>query len=161
MSTLILADDLGCQSIAIPLLGSGNNGFDLEIAFEIAKESIEYFEPYNKLNDIYLVVYSTEVVTMLKNQGVYVEEYIDGMYVSKIDERYVTPVQKVLERGKNVASLFVADGMEHAMEYADKALMALEEPEKRKKIEWIAMQCVQVALQKKIPGKLDKLIKTE
>ena len=32
-----------CNSIAFPMLAAGNNGFDRELAFKIAKESIESF----------------------------------------------------------------------------------------------------------------------
>ena len=153
LSALTLADDLQCQSLAVPLLGAGNNGFDSETAFQIARESIDCFQSHNKLRDVCLVVYSTDVVTMLKNQGVYVEEYIDGVYVLNKDERHITPVQRLLEQGKDVATLFVEDGMEIAMEYARRTLKELEKPENRRRVEEIAMQCVQAAVKKKIPGK--------
>ena len=40
LSALKVADIMGCTSIAFPLLASGNNGYDLDLAFQIAKESI-------------------------------------------------------------------------------------------------------------------------
>lgn len=42
-SSLNVADVMGCESIAFPLLASGNNGFDREFAFQIAEDSIESF----------------------------------------------------------------------------------------------------------------------
>ncbi len=37
LCALNVADLMGCESIAFPLLSSGNNGFDLDLAFEIAR----------------------------------------------------------------------------------------------------------------------------
>lgn len=143
LSALILADDLQCQSIAFPLLGAGNNGFGLETAYKIARESIECFDAHNRLKDVYLVVYSADVVTMLKNQGMFIEEYIDGIYVLNKDEKHKTAIQVLLERAKDVATLYIEDGKAYAMDYADKVLEALEDPENRKMLEQWAIQCVQ------------------
>ena len=45
-----------CESVAFPLLASGNNGFDKELAIQIAKESIGQFEG-DTLKKVYLVVF--------------------------------------------------------------------------------------------------------
>ncbi|MDO4492166.1 MAG: macro domain-containing protein [Lachnospiraceae bacterium] len=42
LSALELADVMDCKSIAFPLLASGNNGFDLELAFEIGVRCERY-----------------------------------------------------------------------------------------------------------------------
>ena len=150
LSALTLADDLQCQSVAIPLLGAGNNGFALEDAFKIARDSINYFEAHNRLTEIYLVVYSTDVVTMLKNRGMYVEEYIDGLYVLNEDEKYRTPIQMLLERSKEVATCYIEDGKETAMYYAEEVLKALEAPDNRKKLEEMAVRIVMNIVQGKV-----------
>lgn len=159
LSALVMADDLQCRSIAIPLLCSGNNGFDLELAYHIAKESIKSYDAMNRLTDVYLVVYSTEVVAMLKQQGVYVEEHIDGWYVINKDERHITPLQALLEQGKGVAELYIQDGKEYVLDYAGKALQILEEPETRRKIESLAAQCAKAYIQKKITPKIGGAVK--
>ena len=55
LSALKIADIMGCKSVAFPLMASGNNGFDLNLAYEIAKESFTAFESVN-LQKVYLVV---------------------------------------------------------------------------------------------------------
>lgn len=55
---------MGCRSIAFPLLASGNNGFSLELAFQIAQEAIEGFEAKNTLESVYLVLFGDRVVRM-------------------------------------------------------------------------------------------------
>ena len=68
-----LADVLNCESIAFPLLAAGNNGFYLELAYEIARESIESFES-SSLKQVFLVVYSDNIATFIKEKGVPVSE---------------------------------------------------------------------------------------
>ena len=73
LSALNLADVLNCESIAFPLLAAGNNGFYLELAYEIARESIESFES-SSLKQVFLVVYSDNIATFIKGKGVPVSE---------------------------------------------------------------------------------------
>lgn len=68
LTALNLADQMKCKSIAFPLLSSGNNGFDLELAFEIARESINNFTPVN-LEKIILVVFGYQITTLIKQKG--------------------------------------------------------------------------------------------
>lgn len=68
LTALNLADRMKCKSIAFPLLSSGNNGFDLELAFEITRESFIYFAPGN-LERIILVVYGYKITTLIKQKG--------------------------------------------------------------------------------------------
>ena len=44
-SALALADEAGFKSIAFPGLASGNNGFDPDLAIDIAVESISHYQP--------------------------------------------------------------------------------------------------------------------
>lgn len=67
-SALQLADTMGCKSIAFPLLASGNNGFDMELALEIALESIDSFKA-QKLEEVILVVYGNTVAEMIRGKG--------------------------------------------------------------------------------------------
>lgn len=127
LSALCLADEMGCATIAFPLLAAGNNGFDLELAYRIAKESIESYEAKHKLTKVYLVVYEREVMSMLRNLGITAEELIDEVYILEKDEEYKLPAKRVLEEGKDIAQKFVDDGMKMALKY-------LENPNHRKKI---------------------------
>ena len=120
LSALELADKLNCESVAFPLLSSGNSGFDLFLAYQIAKESIDCFEPNNKLKEVFLVVYDMDVMAMLRNEGEIVEELIDDVAILKKEDMKQLPkemkvekgkqfVQKHLENGVNVAKDFLAD----------------------------------------------------
>ena len=69
LSALNVADILQCETIAFPLMGAGYNGFDAELAFEIAKLSIESFEAKN-LKNVILVVYKDRITELVRNAGI-------------------------------------------------------------------------------------------
>lgn len=81
VSALRLTDQMGFESLALPLLASGNNGFDTDIAIEVATKSIEQYEPYNKLSQVILVTFGSYATQKMKDAGYEVEEYIDELYV--------------------------------------------------------------------------------
>lgn len=68
LTSLKLADVMGCESIAFPLLASGNNGFDRALAFQIAQKSINEFNG-EKLKNVTLVVYGDNTECFVKSQG--------------------------------------------------------------------------------------------
>ena len=130
LSALYWADTIGCESIAFPLLASGNNRFNLGLAFEIAKESISSFEPKHKLKDVYLVMYGARAVALARENGFDVEEMIDSRYVLGNDETYKNKGQRAVDEimraaGKasgvvaKYALLFAKDGADMAQEYLD------------------------------------------
>lgn len=57
LSALNLADEMECESVAFPLLASGNNGFDYSMAFDIAKLSIQSFKA-SHLKQVFLVLFN-------------------------------------------------------------------------------------------------------
>lgn len=125
-ASLDVADKSNCESIAFPLLASGNKGFDKELAYEIAEETIAHFEPKNKLNKVFLVVYDVDTMAVMRKLGIEVKEQIDEIYVLSNDERYnhiveaATEVmnylndpenrEKFLEHGKKIADLVIMAG---------------------------------------------------
>ncbi|MGV8907114.1 MAG: macro domain-containing protein [Acetobacterium sp.] len=127
LSALELADVMSCESIAFPLLASGNNRFDLQIAFEIAKESIESYEPSNKLKRVILVLYGARSMQIAREQRISVEEVIDDEYILANDENISSPKQQTLNGGKDIAGNFLDDGIQLAKKY-------LDNPDNRKKI---------------------------
>lgn len=68
LTSMKVADILGCESIAFPLLASGNNGFDRALAFEIAKRSINEFNG-EKLQKVILVVYGENTESFVRSKG--------------------------------------------------------------------------------------------
>ena len=81
LAALNAADILGCTSISFPLLGAGNNGYDLDLAFEIAHQTMRQFEGH-ALKTIYLVIYGERAAELVSGKGVnYVE--LPENYVQK------------------------------------------------------------------------------
>ena len=80
-AALVMADEMGMESIAFPVLAAGNNGFDADIAIEIALKSLEQYEPKNKLAQACLVTFEAEITQKVRDLGFTVEEHIDQMHV--------------------------------------------------------------------------------
>ena len=121
-ASLCEADLLDCQSVAIPLLSSGNNGFDMNISFEVADKVITQFEPNNKLKNVYLIVYGRRVMAMLRERKVKFTENIDNMYVLTQDEQYRTP-EEVTTR------TLIDIGKKYLDAAIDKAIETISDPE--------------------------------
>ncbi len=84
LAALNVADVLGCESISFPILGSGNNGYSLDLAFEIAYQTIYQFEG-NKLNVVYLVVFGEQAAKLVSTRGLmYIE--VPDEYIKKNQE---------------------------------------------------------------------------
>ena len=67
LSSLRVADVMGCSSIAFPLLASGNNGYNPKLAFQIARDSIESFDGAN-LKIIILVLFACALLLLFSDQ---------------------------------------------------------------------------------------------
>ena len=113
--------------MAFPLLASGNNGFDLQLAFEIARESIQSFVPRKKLRKVYLTVYGRNVVSLLENKGFDIEEVVDELYVLQKQNELKLPVERVVEDSIDIAQKFLEDGWGMIKSY-------LDDPKNRKHI---------------------------
>ena len=77
------ATEYGCESIAIPLISTGNYDFPKELALQIAKETISKYLATNELN-VYLVVYDRESFQISKSLFDDVQSYIDKKLVQEI-----------------------------------------------------------------------------
>ncbi|MEF8826286.1 MAG: macro domain-containing protein [Halapricum sp.] len=58
-NALAKADELGCESLVIPVLGTGAAGFHLERGAEFLCEEIDRYEP-ETLSDVRVIAYSQE-----------------------------------------------------------------------------------------------------
>lgn len=132
-SSLKLADIMGCGSLAIPLLASGNNKFNLDLAIEIAIKSIEAFEPSNELSEVYLVVYGMRAVEKMKERGFIFEEAIDEAYVLCNDESY---------RPKTIQSAVKQIAQKYFDEVIDQGLEYFNDPENIKTIVGFGIEIV-------------------
>ena len=117
LSTLELADLMDCETIAVPLLASGNNGFDLDTAIRIAMDSIKAYAPSNKLNKVYLVTYGMRATNKVKQLGIEVTEFIDQAYVLGKDERFKPLGGRIIDEGADIAHKWGDYALDRAMEF--------------------------------------------
>ena len=86
-SALELAAECHCESVAFPLLSSGNYGYPKEQAFRIAVDTITQYVMEHDLT-VYLVLYDRDSLAVSRKLFASVEEYIDDHYVAQNDESY-------------------------------------------------------------------------
>ena len=86
-SALELAAEYHCESVAFPLLSSGNYGYPREQAFRIAVDTITQYVMEHDLT-VYLVLYDRHSLAVSRKLFASVEEYIDDHYVAQNDESY-------------------------------------------------------------------------
>ncbi len=126
-SSLREADILKCRSIAIPLLGTGMNGFSLETSFDIADTIIRAYKPDNDLAEVYLIVYGRRAVDLMRVRNIPVTENIDAAYELGKDEKYRAPVVKAMRYLQDQGQLFLDDAIKLCQE-------KIEDPEFRKEM---------------------------
>ncbi len=105
--SLELARENKCESIALPLISTGNYGFPKPLALQIAVMEISNFLMENEMQ-IYLVVFEKEAFELSEKLFKSVSSYIDENYVSeKIYSEYtlnVSPREERIKKEKNKAS---------------------------------------------------------
>jgi O-acetyl-ADP-ribose deacetylase (regulator of RNase III) len=72
-NTLERADELGCESLVIPALGTGVAGFDLEEGARIICEVIDAYDP-TTLSDVRFIAYSDDAFETVEEVGTSVLE---------------------------------------------------------------------------------------
>ncbi len=88
--SLALAKEHNCESVAFPLIATGNYGFPKPLALQIAVREISTFLLENEMN-IYLVVFSKEAFSLSEKLFKSVSSYIDENYICrKILDEYGT-----------------------------------------------------------------------
>ena len=86
--SLELAAENGCESIAFPLLATGNYGFPKDQALQIAVSTISNFLLQHDMM-VYLVVFTDKAFSLSEKLFSAVQSYIDEHYVAeKIEEEY-------------------------------------------------------------------------
>ncbi len=136
-SSLELADALDeCDSIAFPLLASGNNGFDLEFAFDIAVESITRFNS-KTLKSVTVVAYGKRIADIIKEKGYEATVLPRSMDVEDIDNRLV-------KLAKNVKGVAVDVAFNVAESQIIEGMRFFEKPENRKKVFEFGKEVVQL-----------------
>lgn len=86
-NSLTLAKEHECESIAFPLIATGNYGFPKPLALQIAVREISTFLLENEMQ-VYLVVFGKEAFALSEKLFKSVNSYIDENYIrsKKLDE---------------------------------------------------------------------------
>lgn len=82
ISSLTLAEDLGCESVAFPLISSGTFGCPKETALRIATEACSTFLEGCDMT-VYITVYDKESYSIGKKLFSDIKSYIDDVYIAK------------------------------------------------------------------------------
>ena len=85
--SLEMAKQLGCRSIAFPLISAGTYGFPKDKALKIALESIGSFLSENDM-DVKLVVFNKEAYEISRELMDDVRQYVDDHYVERREREY-------------------------------------------------------------------------
>ncbi|QHJ71264.1 macro domain-containing protein [Planococcus halotolerans] len=86
-NSLELAESLGCQSIAFPLISTGIYGYPKEAALKAAIGEIESFLMHHEM-DVYLVVFDKQSFSISSTLFDSIEAYIDEHQVDALEKRY-------------------------------------------------------------------------
>ena len=106
--SLLLADQLGCESIAFPLIATGIYGFPKDQALEVALSVIRDHLEDSDL-DVILVVFGRSSYQIAASLTEQIEEYIDENYVTAREEmEYGSPVEGMSESRRRERPLFGA-----------------------------------------------------
>ena len=108
-TSLNLAKENGCQSVAFPLISSGVYGYPKDQALKVAVDTISEFLLENEM-EVYIVVFTRDEVEVSEKLFLAVEQYIDDVYVG---ERYDAPRIFITENGHGAYEQPDADGMIH------------------------------------------------
>ena len=111
-----LADVMGCKSIAFPLLASGHNGFDLELALEIALKSIGAYSP-KQLEEVMLVIFDNSTAEMIKEKGLNVCVLPRNLYNDEIDLARKEKTTKMIQDAKGIAMDFLDEQIRKGIDY--------------------------------------------
>lgn len=145
LASMSVADIMGCQSIAFPLLASGNNGFDLNLAFEIAQKSIETFNG-KSLKKVYLVIFGERISAIVKEEGFAIYEIPATIRKDERKAAHQAKAKELAAEGKEIALKFLEDQIARALKY-------LEDEENREQVLKVAGKIVAMVIQSKIPPK--------
>ena len=139
--TLQMADLMECKSIAFPLLASGNNGFDLDLALEIAVKNIDVFEPKN-LEDVYIILFGNRVTELVKANGYDVGILPRNLERDEKERKDKEKRNKILHDAKSVAMEFAEDQIQKGIDF-------FKNPKNREKAVEIGINVVMMALARK------------
>lgn len=84
-NSLLIAEKLGCGSVAFPLISAGAYGYPRQEAIEVASSAIGDFLEAHEM-DIYLTLFGRDTVVIGKKLFGEIKQYIDDNYVKQHDD---------------------------------------------------------------------------
>lgn len=123
-SSMHVADIMGCRQIAFPLLASGNNKFDLKLAFEIAVKSIQAFEGEH-LQKAFLVLYGHRASRYAEELGYQVTKIPENIRCA--DNGQDDQFKKMTDDSKVIMRTLVKAGLEMGISW-------MKNPQNQKKV---------------------------
>lgn len=108
-NSLNLAKEKGCDSIAMPLIGTGTCGYPSDLALQITIKEVSEFLLKNEMH-IYLAVFSKDAFSLSKKLFKSVKEYISENYVEeKINKEYIGSFRRKYSLEANNVQPFIQD----------------------------------------------------
>ena len=107
-SSMDLAKEHSCESIAFPLISSGVYGYPKDKAFDVATKTISYWLENNEYDiDVYMVLFDKAAYTISRSLYNDIESYIDDNYVAKHSDR-----KEIIRGRKMIVSTHVSMDMD-------------------------------------------------
>ena len=95
-TSLLLAKEKGCQSVAFPLISSGIYGYPKDKALRVAIDTIGEFLLHNDMM-VYLVIFDRNAYHISRKLFAKINSYIDDRYVKEHTDLYSERMQRAAE----------------------------------------------------------------
>ncbi len=107
ITSLDLAKEYGCESVAFPLISSGVYGYPKEKALDVAVKTItEWLADENNDMDVYMVLFDKAAFAISEKQFDDIKSYIDDRYVTTHTDRQETMRRRMLAAKHNEAAYY-------------------------------------------------------
>ena len=104
-SSLELADQLGCKSVAFPLIAAGSMGFPIPKALEIAVVTInEYLQLYSDL-EVFLVLYGSTAAQIAQAMLGDLDSYVQARFGSAGSDEEQTLEEMIADPGESFVDI--------------------------------------------------------
>ena len=145
LSALEIANKLKCESVAFPLLASGNNGFDKELAIKIAKEAVGQYQS-EVVTDVMIMVYDDNSQVSVTLCGYEISDEVCDTEVMTERKIQMEAFKKTLFEGRDAAVDMTMKAMAMAIDW-------IKDEENQNKMLNVACSIVGAIIMNKLPKK--------